>query len=166
MKRILSILAALPIFAALLISISAFAVEPDERLNDPAAEARAREVSKALRCVVCQNETIDDSNAELARDMRLLVRERIKAGDTNDQVLAYMVQRYGDFVLLKPRMTGETLVLWFGPFLVLIVGGFIVMRRLRKPAPAAAPEALSMEDAKALQEITNTDDGTQKDSAP
>ncbi len=154
MKRILIAL------TALLISASAFAVEPDERLPVPADEARAREVSKALRCVVCQNETIDDSHAELARDMRLLVRDRIKAGDSNEQVLAYMVQRYGDFVLLKPRMTPETYVLWFGPFLVLIIGGVIVFRRLRKAAPAAAPQALSAEDAKALSEMTN------KDTAP
>ena len=146
---------------ALTLSAAAFAVEPDERMADPAQENRAREVSKALRCVVCQNETIDDSHAELAKDMRLLVRERIKAGDSNDQVLAYMVQRYGDFVLLKPRMTGETLVLWFGPFLVLIIGGVIVFRRLRKPQTvAAAPQALSAEDARALSELTK------KDSAP
>jgi cytochrome c-type biogenesis protein CcmH len=153
MKRIILSL------AALLICTAAFAVEPDERLPNPADEARAREVSKALRCVVCQNETIDDSHAELARDMRLLVRERIQKGDSNEQVLAYMVQRYGDFVLLKPRMTGETLVLWFGPFLVLIIGGFIVFRRMRKSGPAGAPQALSAEETKALNELN-------KDAAP
>jgi cytochrome c-type biogenesis protein CcmH len=151
---------------ALTLSATSFAVEPDERLADPAQEARAREVSKALRCVVCQNETIDDSHAELAKDMRLLVRDRIKAGDTNEQVLAYMVQRYGDFVLLKPRMTGETLVLWFGPLIVLVLGGIVVVRRMRKaPVAAAFPQALSADEARALNELTQTD-LAKKDSAP
>jgi cytochrome c-type biogenesis protein CcmH len=128
----------------------ALAVEPNERLADPAAEARAREVSKALRCVVCQNETIDESNAELAKDMRLLVRERIKAGDTNDQVIAYMVDRYGDFVLLKPRFTAETLALWIGPAVLLVLGGIAVARRLRRTAAPAGPAPLSAEEAAAL----------------
>ncbi|MBL8644398.1 MAG: cytochrome c-type biogenesis protein CcmH [Rhodospirillaceae bacterium] len=152
--------------AAVVLSAAAFAVEPGERLADANQEARAREVSKALRCVVCQNETIDDSHAELAKDMRLLVRERIKAGDSNEQVLSYMVQRYGDFVLLKPRMTGETLVLWFGPLIVLVLGGFIVARRLRKAQPAAAaPAALSADEARALSELTKNE-SAKKDSAP
>ena len=89
-----------------LFAVNAMAVEPNERLADPALEARARDVSQALRCVVCQNETIDESNAELAKDMRMLVRERIAAGDSNQEVLDYMVARYGDFVLLKPRFNG------------------------------------------------------------
>jgi cytochrome c-type biogenesis protein CcmH len=151
MKRIVFLLA--------LLALPAWAVEPDERLADPALEIRAREVSKALRCVVCQNETIDDSSAELAKDMRLLVRERITAGDSNEQVLAYIVQRYGDFVLLKPRMTAETFALWFGPFLVLVLGGVMVARRMRKPAIAATPAALSEDETRELK-ILN------KDTAP
>jgi len=151
-----------PFVTALLMASSVFAVLPDERLPDPALELRAREVSKALRCVVCQNETIDDSNAELAKDMRILVRERITAGDSNEQVLAYMVQRYGDFVLLKPRMTPETFLLWFGPFLVLIIGGVVVLRRLRKPAAVVAtPATLSADEAREIQTVINN-----KDSAP
>ncbi len=100
----------------------ALAVEPSEVLGDPALEERAREVSKGLRCVVCQNQSIDDSNAELARDMRILVRERIVAGDTNQQVLDYMVSRYGDFVLLKPPLKTATYALWFGPALIVGIG--------------------------------------------
>ena len=141
---------------ALAASMSAWAVEPSERLENPALETRARDVSKALRCVVCQNETIDDSSAELAHDMRLLVRARIAAGDTNEQVLAYMVQRYGDFVLLKPRITAETLLLWFGPFALLLIGGVMAARRLRRPAPSA-PTTLSDEEARELRAITAKD---------
>ena len=96
------------IFLASLLATAAVAVEPSEMLKDPALEARAREVSKHLRCVQCQNETIDESNAEIARDMRLLVRERITAGDSNQQILDYMVSRYGDYVLLKPRFMAST----------------------------------------------------------
>lgn len=132
----------------------AFAVEPSERLADPALEARAREVSQALRCVVCQNETIDESNAELAKDMRLLVRERIEAGDSNSQVIAYMVERYGDFVLLKPRFNAETLLLWLGPALLLLAGAVVVIRRLRSAsATPIAPAPLSAEEQRALAEI-------------
>jgi cytochrome c-type biogenesis protein CcmH len=141
---------------ALFLSSGVYAVQPDERLADAGLEQRAREVSKALRCVVCQNETIDDSSAELARDMRILVRARISAGDTNEQVLAYMVQSYGDFVLLKPRLTPDTLMLWFGPFLVLIIGGVVIVRRLRKPV-VAAPVALSEDDARELKSMTDRD---------
>ncbi|MDX2221610.1 MAG: cytochrome c-type biogenesis protein [Rhodospirillaceae bacterium] len=135
----------------------AHAVEPNERLADPAAEARAREVSQALRCVVCQNETIDESNAELAKDMRLLVRERINAGDSNDQVIAYMVDRYGDFVLLKPRFTAETLALWIGPAVLLVLGGLAVARRLRRAPTAAGPAPLSTEEAAALAALDAPD---------
>jgi cytochrome c-type biogenesis protein CcmH len=138
MKRLVLVL-------AVLCAGAAFAVEPSEMLPDPALEARAREVSQALRCVVCQNETIDESNAELAKDMRLMVRRRIMAGDTNAQVLQYMVQRYGDFVLLNPRFTGATVVLWAGPLLILILGGIgwyrVARRRTGAPAPLTAEEA-------------------------
>ncbi len=110
------------VLIALAAPIAAEAVEPDEILADPALEARAREVGKQLRCVVCQNQAIDDSNAELARDMRILVRDRITAGDTNEEVVAYMVDRYGDFVLLDPPFKTSTLVLWIGPAVIAMVG--------------------------------------------
>lgn len=128
------------------------AVEPDEMLKDPVLETRARDVSKALRCVVCQNETIDESDAELAHDMRLLVRKRIVAGDSNEQVIAYMVDRYGDFVLLKPRFTATTLVLWCGPAIVLLLGAFVLSRRLRaKSTPTAPLSAEETADLAALE---------------
>ena len=131
------------------------AVEPDEMLKDPALEARAREVSQALRCVVCQNETIDESNAELAHDMRLLVRKRIAAGDSNQQVIAYMVGRYGDYVLLKPRFTATTLLLWCGPALLLVGGGLMLRQRLRNTQAAPAP--LSAEETAALAALERTE---------
>jgi len=99
------------------------AVQPDEIMPDPAKEARARELSRELRCMVCQNQSIDDSDAPLARDLRLLVRERISAGDTDSQVIDFLVARYGEFVLLKPRLNPHTLVLWLLPPLVLAGGG-------------------------------------------
>lgn len=144
MKRIL-VLA-----AAILISVGAAAVEPHEMLKDPALEARAREISKELRCVQCQNETIDDSNAEIARDMRVLVRERLTAGDTNQQIIDYMVSRYGDYVRLKPRFMTATLILWLGPLLILVLGAFVVAKRMR--------EALQSPDL-ADEPTANTDSG-------
>ena len=96
-------------------SFQAMAVEPDEILSDPKLEARAREVSVNLRCLVCQNQSIDDSNAELAKDLRVLVRERLTIGDTNEQVVSYIVDRFGEYVLLKPRIGMHTMILWFGP---------------------------------------------------
>ncbi|MCB2106282.1 MAG: cytochrome c-type biogenesis protein CcmH [Rhodobacteraceae bacterium] len=140
-----------------LFAVNAMAVEPNERLADPALEARARDVSQALRCVVCQNETIDESNAELAKDMRMLVRERIAAGDSNQEVLDYMVARYGDFVLLKPRFNGETIVLWLGPLLLFGAGAAAVLRRVRKAsdhAPTVAP--LSDAEQKELAALSGT----------
>jgi cytochrome c-type biogenesis protein CcmH len=139
----------LAVLGVLLFAFAAGAVEPSEMLKDPALEARAREVSKALRCVQCQNETIDESNAEIARDMRLLVRERIKAGDSNDQIVAYMTSRYGDYVRLMPRFAAKTLLLWFGPLAVLLLGAFAVIRRL-KAAPAN-PAPLTDEERAALE---------------
>jgi cytochrome c-type biogenesis protein CcmH len=145
----------------------AWAVNPNERLADPAQEARAREVSQALRCVVCQNETIDESNAELAKDMRLLVRERIAAGDSNEQVVAYMVQRYGDFVLLKPRFTAETLALWLGPAVLLIIGGLVAARRLRRAGTAAAlTQATAPLSAEEAAEVRRLMAGPPQDRRP
>lgn len=109
MKRIAQVLAAC---AVMLMATAAHAVQPDEIMADPAKEARARELSRELRCMVCQNQSIDDSEAPLARDLRLLVRERISAGDSNKQVIDFLVARYGEYVLLKPRLEGQTLLLW------------------------------------------------------
>ncbi|MGE4220228.1 MAG: cytochrome c-type biogenesis protein [Alphaproteobacteria bacterium] len=135
MTRILSVL-------ALLLWVSAAgAVQPDEMLADPAAEARARAVSRDIRCLVCQNQSIDDSDAELARDLRLLVRERIRAGDSDTAIRDFLVARYGEFVLLKPRMSSRTWLLWFGPLLLLAAGaaGLAVYFRRRPAAPATEP---------------------------
>lgn len=108
------------------------AVDPDEQLADPVLEARARVVSKTLRCVVCQSQSIDESNAPLAKDLRIIVRERIAAGDTNAQVTAYVVERYGDYVLLAPPVRGRTLLLWASPLLFLLVGGGVVVVVIRQ----------------------------------
>ncbi|MBF0095575.1 MAG: cytochrome c-type biogenesis protein CcmH, partial [Alphaproteobacteria bacterium] len=124
----------LPFLAALVLASAAPAVEPREMLSDPALEARAREVSLELRCVVCQNQSIDDSNAELAHDMRVLVRKRIAAGDSNPQVIQYLVDRYGDFVTLKPPFKASTLVLWFGPLLLLAAAVFAARTFFRRRA--------------------------------
>ena len=116
----------------------AFAVEPDEILDDPVLEARARAITQELRCVVCQNQSIDDSNAPLAKDMRVLVRDRVKRGESDDQVRAFLVQRYGNFVLLKPPLQLDTLVLWFSPFLFLAVAFALVWSYFRAMAHRAA----------------------------
>src|SRR5262245_32501485 len=116
----------------LVASTHAFAVQPDEIMQDPAQEARARTLSKQLRCMVCQNQSIDDSDAPLARDLRILVRERIEAGDSNQQVLDFLVQRYGEFVLLRPRLHWRTALLWLAPPVLLIGGAlalFLMARR-------------------------------------
>src|SRR5262245_10363264 len=114
------------LFVALAASPHALAVQPDEIMKDPAQEARARVLSKQLRCMVCQNQSIDDSDAPLARDLRILVRERIAAGDSNQQVLDFLVQRYGEFVLLRPRLHWRTALLWLAPPILLIGGGFVL----------------------------------------
>lgn len=129
------------LFAALLAGAPAGAVEPGEVLDDPALESRARTISKDLRCVVCQNQSIDDSNAPLARDLRLLVRERLVAGDSDKAVIAHIVDRYGNYVLLRPPMEGSTYALWFGPaaFVLLAVLAVLAFYRRRAKAKAAAP---------------------------
>ncbi|MGN6571472.1 MAG: cytochrome c-type biogenesis protein [Pseudolabrys sp.] len=126
---------------------AALAVRPDEMLKDPALEARARHLSEELRCMVCQNQSIDDSEAPLAHDLRVLVRQRLEAGDSDRQVLDYLVSRYGDFVLLKPPFKLETLLLWGLPPLALAAGlaGIIVLARRRKVLPES-PEPLSSEE--------------------
>jgi cytochrome c-type biogenesis protein CcmH len=118
------------------------AVNPDEVLSDPALEARARDLSAHLRCMVCQNQSIDDSDAALARDLRLVVRDRLTAGDTDAQIIDFVVARYGEFVLLKPRLHPRTIALWASPLLLLGIGGVFIFFRLRakaQPAPASAP---------------------------
>ena len=115
----------------------AIAVEPDEVLSDAALEARARALSRELRCMVCQNQSIDDSEAPLARDLRLLVRERIAAGDSDVQVIDFLVARYGEFVLLKPRLQRHTLLLWLLPPLALAAGGFTLWTLSRRRAKSA-----------------------------
>ncbi|MGP9819675.1 cytochrome c-type biogenesis protein [Salinarimonas sp. NSM] len=134
----------------------AMALGPDEILDDPALEERAREVSKGLRCLVCQNQSIDDSDAPLARDLRTLVRERIEAGDTNDEVVDFVVDRYGDFVLLRPPVNAYTIMLWGAPTLVLIAGAvglFLTVRRRRVATDAPTAAGLSAEEEAALARI-------------
>jgi cytochrome c-type biogenesis protein CcmH len=122
---------------------SAFAVQPDEIMSDAAKEARARDLSRELRCMVCQNQSIDDSEAPLARDLRLLVRERIAAGDSDAQVIDFLVARYGEFVLLKPRLTSHTLLLWLLPPFALAGGGLALWMHGRRRSKAAAEEESS-----------------------
>lgn len=130
------------LFAALLfllaVSMPAFAVEPDEILSDPALETRARALSAGFRCLVCQNQSIDDSDAPLARDLRLLIRERLTAGSSDAEVKAYVVSRYGDFVLLKPPFDSRTLLLWLAPF-ILLLAGLVFLATRRRAALADAP---------------------------
>jgi cytochrome c-type biogenesis protein CcmH len=132
------------------------AVEPDEVLSDPALEARARSLSAELRCLVCQNQSIDDSDAGLAKDLRLLVRERLVAGDSNQDVLDFVVDRYGAFVLLRPPFDRSTYILWFTPFILALIGaGFVVMRLFSRKGqpPRKASQALSADEETKLAEI-------------
>lgn len=131
---------------------AAWAVEPDEILSDPAQEARAREVSKDLRCLVCRNENIDSSNAGIAKDLRILVRERITAGDTNDQVIDFVVDRYGEYVLLKPRISSVNLILWLAGPLMLIIGGLIGWRFMRG-TDREEPVTLSQSEQERLKKL-------------
>jgi cytochrome c-type biogenesis protein CcmH len=137
------VLAILSILVAIGLS-SAHAVLPDEVMSDPAKEARARNLSRELRCMVCQNQSIDDSEAPLARDIRLLVRERIAAGDSDAQVINFLVARYGEFVLLKPRFEEQTLLLWLLPPFVLVGGGITLWLGARHRAKAAQDAAASL----------------------
>lgn len=137
------------------------AVEPSEQLANPALEARARAISAGLRCLVCQNESIDESNADLAHDIRLLVRRRLVAGDTDQQVIQAVVNRYGQFVLLKPPVEPATYVLWFGPPALLLIGlgaSVVWMVRRRHAAPAAAP-ALTEAERQRLDALMRESDG-------
>ena len=148
-------LRAILLILALLLAVPAAAVQPDEMLADPGLEARAREISKEVRCLVCRNESIDDSNAELARDLRLLVRERLKAGDTNQEVIDFVVARYGEFVLLKPRFSAENALIWMaGPVVFVIgLGIAVVYLRRRRPRAAANEAPLSDEEKRRLASL-------------
>jgi len=154
MKRLILLLALI----AASLAAPALAVLPDEILADPALEARARLISKDLRCVVCQNQSIDDSDAPLARDLRIVVREQITMGRTDAQTMDYVVERYGNFVLLKPPLEAATIALWAGPFAFLLIGaaGLIWWRRRAAPpeADALADAPLSPEEARALTDLT------------
>jgi cytochrome c-type biogenesis protein CcmH len=150
-----SIFIALAILCA---AAPAHAVTPDEMLSDPALEARAREISQHLRCVVCQNQSIDDSSAPLAHDLRILVRDRLSSGDSDTQALDYIVARYGNFVLLKPPMQLDTLFLWFGPLLFLLLAGYGLVRVVRRqdalPASDTAAE-LTPDERRRLKSLTD-----------
>jgi cytochrome c-type biogenesis protein CcmH len=138
----------------LLSSVAAQAVEPDEVLSDPRLEARARALSGEFRCLVCQNQSIDDSDAPLAKDLRVLIRERLKAGASDAQVRDFMVERYGDFVLLRPRFTLETLLLWVTPFALLLAGLIFAIRASRRRDAASTAEApLTEEERGKLAEL-------------
>ena len=147
MRRLLLVL--------LLLAGPAWAVQPDEVLDDPGLETRAREISRDLRCLVCRNESIDESNADLARDLRLLVRERLVAGDSNAEVVDFVVNRYGEYVLLRPMATGSNLLLYVaGPvMLVLGLGTAVLYLRRRRVADAPPPEALTEAEKTRLDEI-------------
>ena len=148
MKRLLAAL-----FACLMLLTPAHAVEPGEALADPALEARARDLSVDLRCLVCQNQSIDDSHAPLAKDLRLLVRERLAAGDSDEQVRTYLVQRYGDFVLLKPPLRIGTLLLWGAPLMVLLAGGFGLMLASRRRVSVVPTSNLSADEQARLDKL-------------
>jgi cytochrome c-type biogenesis protein CcmH len=141
LKRIVACVFAVAVMAG---SSAAHAVQPDEIMADPVKESRARDLSRELRCMVCQNQSIDDSEAPLARDLRLLVRERIAAGDSDAQVIDFLVARYGEFVLLKPRLKPHTLLLWLLPPLVLAGGGFALWTHSRRRSKSAETEDQSL----------------------
>jgi cytochrome c-type biogenesis protein CcmH len=138
-----------------LVPFATWAVEPDEMLKDPVLEARAREISRQLRCVVCQNENIDTSNAGIARDLRLIVRERLVAGDSNDDVITFVRDKYGDFVLMSPPLMPSTYLLWFGPPLMALLGlaggGALLMRNRRERHASALSDAEEGEFSRMLQ---------------
>ncbi len=145
----------LALMGALMIGGAALAVQPDEVLKDPVLEHRAREISSGLRCLVCQNQSIDDSDAQLAKDLRLLVRERLAAGSSDQEVRDYLVQRYGEFVLLKPTFRAHNLLLWLAPVLVLALGALGVFAALRRRSPPSS--TLDDDEQKALDAVLKRD---------
>ena len=155
----MKIFASLALALALVLSGTAFAVQPDELLKDPKLESRARKLSEQLRCMVCQNQSIDDSDAPLARDLRVLVRERLKSGESDDAIMKYLADRYGDFILLNPPVKSHTLLLWGSPLLVLVLGGAGILMALRRRQQQAAPvvAALSDEEKARLEAMLKAD---------
>ncbi|MGI9482365.1 MAG: cytochrome c-type biogenesis protein [Hyphomicrobiales bacterium] len=143
----------LPIVLMAALAFPAGAYEPDEVLDDPVLEQRARDLSAELRCLVCQNQSIDDSDAPLAKDLRVLVRERLTAGDTNEEVKSFIVQRYGEFVLLKPYFGLHTLLLWSLPFVLFVLGALLIFRRRTRPAEQSAPQELSKDEQARLDKL-------------
>lgn len=143
---------------SLVMAAPALAIAPGEALDDPVLEERARTLSQELRCLVCQNQSIDDSDAPLARDLRLLVRDRLTAGDTDEEVIDFVVARYGEFVLLRPRVHRSTWALWVAPFAVVLIGAgaIIFFLRRNKPAEKTAAPALSDAEKARLEEIVNS----------
>jgi cytochrome c-type biogenesis protein CcmH len=144
---------AVALLFCILLSTSAFAVQPAEVLPNPALEERARTLSRELRCMVCQNQSIDDSDAPLARDLRLLVRERLSAGDSDRQVLDFLVARYGEFVLLRPRFSTRTLLLWAAPAGVLLLGSLAIWVGWRRRFQARQEPVLAPEDEARLKDV-------------
>ena len=144
----------------LLFASPALALQPDEILQDNVLEERARVISKELRCLVCQNQSIDDSDAPLARDLRLLVRERLQTGESDDEVIKFVVDRYGDFVLLRPPVKGSTLALWISPVALLLLGIFIFLTWFRKQTQNVSVKVkpLSSEETAKLQAVLKKDD--------
>jgi cytochrome c-type biogenesis protein CcmH len=140
------------------LALPALAVQPSEVLDDPVLEQRARKLSAGLRCMVCQNQSIDDSDAELARDLRVLVRERLVAGATDEEVIDYVVSRYGEFVLLQPRVSARNAILWATPLVLLVIGGTFLFVRGRKRVAKPAPAALTPEEEQRLREILGGDE--------
>ena len=170
MPLLAKLLRCLIVAVGILSAPGAFAVQPDEILADPTLEARARDLSKELRCMVCQNQSIDDSDAPLARDLRLLVRERLKAGDSDRQVLDFLTARYGDFVLLRPRFGWDTAALWLAPAAVLLIGayGLIALMRRRRRGPDGAdwdaPQLSAAEQARLAELLGDSERSTGKSS--
>lgn len=152
-QRTNSLFAAAALVAGVVAAPASRAVEPDELLADPALEARARTIGRELRCVVCQSQSIDDSDAPLAKDLRLLVRERLLAGDDDAEVLAYVVDRYGDYVLLKPRLSGSTLILWLAPALLLTAAAGAAALHLARRRNETAPAPLTEDEARRLERL-------------
>ena len=144
--------AILALVMLVLLSVPALAVRPDEMLADPGLEARARNISEGLRCLVCQNQSIDDSDADLAHDLRVLVRERLTAGDSDQAVLDYIVARYGEYVLLNPVVAPHTILLWVAAPVVLLIGGIVGVLGARRKR-AAGQAALTEDEAKAIEEL-------------
>ncbi|WP_412557463.1 cytochrome c-type biogenesis protein [Thalassospira sp. MIT1370] len=163
-RRLLTMIGAFGLVVGLMTGTPAWAVNPDEMLSNPVLEKRARDISQELRCLVCQNQSIDDSDAELARDLRVLVRERLIAGDTNEEAIDYIVARYGDYVLLNPPLKPETYILWASPAVLAILALLAVFAFYRRKQREAsnATTSLSRDEQARLDEILGTSNGDKK----